>query len=288
MLKTILPPYAFYGRGPQTGPILFLTDDSSAERNALELCYPKGIRLLCTFHILQSFWRWLHDMKHNIRKADRAPIMAKMKEIVYASSSAKMDACYHEFKQEFYHTYPQLQKYFELLWKRRNFWALSYRSGLPTRGNNTNNYVERSFGILKDIVFARTQAFNCIQVFQFIITNMERFYERRILGFANRHPGHLQIAKRFLCPGWDKVNANEIRETNVTNEFLVPSTQQNSNLFYVVNNEIGTCSCPVGISGAPCKHQGAVSVKFCISTFNYIPSLTPDDRILYTYIALGE
>jgi hypothetical protein len=288
MLKIILPSYAFYGRGPQTGPILFLTDDSSAERNALKLCYPKGICLLCTFHILQSFWRWLHDVKHHIRKEDRASIMAKMKKIIYAASSVEMDTCYYEFKQEFYHTYPQLQKHFELLWKRRNFWALSYRIGLPTRGNNTNNYVERSFGILKDIVFARTQAFNCVQVFQFIITNMERFYEYRLLNFANKHSGHLRIAKRFLCPGWEQVNANEIRETNVTNEFLVPSTKQNTDLFYIVNIEIGTCSCFVGISGAPCKHQGAVSVKFGISTFNYIPSLTPDDRILYTYIALGR
>jgi hypothetical protein len=55
LLKTILPQYAFYGREPQVGPKVFLTDDSSAERNALELCWPNGIRLLCTFHILQAF-----------------------------------------------------------------------------------------------------------------------------------------------------------------------------------------------------------------------------------------
>lgn len=42
LLKTILPPYAFFGRGPQAGPKVFLTDDSSAERNALELCWPGG------------------------------------------------------------------------------------------------------------------------------------------------------------------------------------------------------------------------------------------------------
>ncbi|GES92231.1 hypothetical protein GLOIN_2v1883854 [Rhizophagus clarus] len=287
MLKTILPPHAFYGCGPQTGPILFLTDDSSAERNALELCFPKTIRLLCTFHILQAFWRWLHDSKHHIKKEDRVSIMTKMKKILYALLSTEMDAFYHEFKQEFYHSYPQLQKHFELLWERRCLWALSYRSGLPTRGNNTNNYVEKSFGILKDIVFARTQAFNSVQVFQFITTNMERFYQRRILGFANKHPGHLQIAKRFLCPGWESVCQNGILETNVMNEFLVQNTSQDSGTFYVVNSEFGTCSCPVGISGAPCKHQGAVSMKFHISMFNFIPSLTLDDRIIYTYIALG-
>jgi len=29
-------------RGSQIGPMVFLTDDSSVKRNALELCWPKG------------------------------------------------------------------------------------------------------------------------------------------------------------------------------------------------------------------------------------------------------
>jgi len=117
---------------------------------------------------------------------------------------------------------------------------------------------------------------------------MERFYERRLLAFANKHPCHLRIAKRFLCPGWESVNENGIQTTNVANEYLVPSTRQESGLFYVVNSEFGTCSCPVGMSGASCKHQEAVSMKYHISMFNFIPSLMPDDRILYTYIAIGK
>ena len=48
----ILLPHAFYGRGPQKGPVVFLTDDSSAEQNALKLSYPEGVHLLYTFHVL--------------------------------------------------------------------------------------------------------------------------------------------------------------------------------------------------------------------------------------------
>ena len=116
---------------------------------------------------------------------------------------------------------------------------------------------------------------------------MERFYERRLLGFANRHPSSLQIAKRFLCPGWDKVDASSIQKTNIKYEYSVPSTQ-NTGIFYTVNSEIRTCSCPVGINGAPCKHQGAVAIKFHISTFNFLLSLTLNDRITYTYIAYDK
>ncbi|CAB5380476.1 unnamed protein product [Rhizophagus irregularis] len=242
---TILPSHAFYGRGVEVGPIVFLTDDSSAERNSLELCWPQGIRLLCTFHVLQAFWRWLHDSKHHIKKED------------------------------------SLFNHFELLWNRRQFWA---RTRLPMRGNNTNNYIERSFGMLKDIIFARTQAFNPVQIFHFITMSMERFYARRLLGIAHKHPGHLRIARRFLCPGWEKVDANLIQKTNIDFEFIAPSAS-NSGIFYIVNTKIGACTCPVGISGGPCKHQGAVAMKFHISTLNFIPSLTPNDRMVYGQLA---
>ncbi|RIB24670.1 hypothetical protein C2G38_2241878 [Gigaspora rosea] len=74
---------------------------------------------------------------------------------------------------------------------------------------------------------------------------------------------------------------------NVENEFLVRSMEQN-NLYYVVNSGIGVCTCPVGASGAPCKHQGAVAIKYHIAMFNFIPLLTSEDRTIYSYIALGN
>ena len=120
LLKTLFPPHAFFGRGSQIGPMVFMTNDSSSERNTLERCWPQGIRLLCTFHILQAFWRWLYDSKHHINKEDRTKIMKKMKEILYASSISKMETYYNEFKQSFYCSYPLLKKHFELLWGRRH------------------------------------------------------------------------------------------------------------------------------------------------------------------------
>ena len=289
LLKTILPSYSFYGRGPEVGPAVFLTDDSNAERNALKICWPQAIRLLCTFHILQAFWKWLYDSKHRINKEDRTPIIKIMKKIIYASTELDMNKYYQELKQEFYHPYPQLQKHLDLLWERRQFWALSFRLTLPIRGNNTNNYIERSFRILKDIIFARTQAFNSVQVFHFVTENMDRFYKLRLLGIAHKHPGYT-IAKRFFCPGWETVDGNSIQQTTIENEYLVPSTKE-SGVFYVVNSAVGTYSCPVRITGAPCcpcKHQGTVSVKFHIANFNFLPSLTPDDRMIYSYIAVGK
>ncbi|CAG8823081.1 361_t:CDS:10, partial [Gigaspora margarita] len=129
LLKTILPPYAFYGRNPQIGPINFLTDNSDAERNALELCWPQAVRILCTFHFLQAFWRWLYDAKHE-------------------------NSLYIRYFRKLLFFLSLLRRHVEILWEHRNFWALSFRSGLLIHGNHTNNYIERSF---------------------------ERFYEQRLL-----------------------------------------------------------------------------------------------------------
>ena len=54
LLKTVLPTYAFYGRGPALGPALGITDDSDSERQALLSAWPQLIHLLCQFHLLQG------------------------------------------------------------------------------------------------------------------------------------------------------------------------------------------------------------------------------------------
>jgi len=78
-----------------------------------------------------------------------------------------------------------------------------------------------------------------------------------------------------------------IQKTHVDNEFLVSSTKD-ANSFYIVNSEIKVCSYPVRMTGAPCKYQEAVSMKYHLSTFNFILSLTSNDCIIYAYIALGK
>ncbi|GES81488.1 hypothetical protein GLOIN_2v1783985 [Rhizophagus clarus] len=53
----------------------------------------------------------------------------------------------------------------------------------------------------------------------------------------------------FFVPA-GKVNLDDaIQKTNLKNEFLVPSTKENSGLIYIVITEIGACS--VGLPGAP-------------------------------------
>ncbi|KAJ8381266.1 hypothetical protein SKAU_G00020440 [Synaphobranchus kaupii] len=126
-------------------------------------------------------------------------------------------------------------------YSRREFWALSYREDLPTRGNQTNNYVEAAMRVLKDKILQRTKAFNLPQLFHLFTSRLESYYEA-------------QVGERKF-----EVKASTSGQT------------------YAVDMELELCTCPVGHTGAPCKHQAAVVKNYKVHSNNFLPT-TPEMR----------
>ena len=75
MLKTVLPENAFYKKGREKGPTIFMTDDADAEIDALKTVWPNAILLLCIWHVLNAVWRWLWLGRHKIHMDDRAHLL---------------------------------------------------------------------------------------------------------------------------------------------------------------------------------------------------------------------
>ena len=193
--------YSFYGRG-DSGPELFLTDDSAAERAALKAVWPESTLMLCIFHYLQAWWSWLWDKKQNIAKADRQPIMQLVKGMLFTHSESSLSKRYDGLiksageSDSYVYKYPHVLTRFQNFWERRHEWALSYRVNKPMRNNHTNNYAEAGIRVLKEIIFGRVKSYNLIQMFDFIITLMEKYYVNRLLDIAHSRyrPG---IALKF-------------------------------------------------------------------------------------------
>lgn len=57
---------------------------------------------------------------------------------------------------------------------------------------------------------------------------------------------------------------------------------------YTVDMEVAGCTCPVGQTGAPCKHQAAVLKKFGMTSSNYIPVSSPAERRKLHYHATEQ
>ena len=93
-LKELLPKSAFYGNGH---PMNIMIDDSSAERDGLHQMWPSSNIFLCTFHFLQSMWRWLLCSKNGIHKDDRQHLMNLVRKLVYARKETELSAEYQKF-----------------------------------------------------------------------------------------------------------------------------------------------------------------------------------------------
>ncbi|XP_028440345.1 uncharacterized protein LOC114559727 [Perca flavescens] len=250
LLKRLLPPGAFFGREDH-GPQAVMTDDCSALRQALATVYPGASILLCTFHLLQAMWRWLWN---GIKKEERPQLLNGFRGLVYARTAEDLSAAYATLSADpLASKHKNFMKHLLEVYGRRQEWALCLRVHLLTRGNNTNNYVESAMKIVKDKVLHRLKAYNLTQLVDFIATRFEAYYIRHLTDFANNR------VKNLTAPKCGDVDCQKIVREDEVN-FTVPSASTGG--WYHVNTGLSCCTCPVGQTGAPCKHQSAVVQTF--------------------------
>ena len=145
LYKTLLNNNSFYGRGANLGPVLTITDDDSAERNAISYAWSQTILLLCQFHLLKAIWDWLWKASHKIEHRDRPNLLNLFKKIVYAENSEDFNTFIENMKcDETYNRYENFKEHIEgKVLPRYKEWSLKERieNSLPNHNQNTTNYV---------------------------------------------------------------------------------------------------------------------------------------------------
>ena len=122
----------YYRKGPQ----IAMTDDLSAERNALYSVWPDSV---AAWHVslpttkvdMAAGWAQLNCKDH-------AFLINKTKHLVYAESESMLLNLYDDFQKcSVVNRYPNYLSYIKNQWDRRKEWALCYRKHLLVRGNQT-------------------------------------------------------------------------------------------------------------------------------------------------------
>lgn len=117
---------AFGGR--PGGPEIFMTDDSDAERAALNFVWQGAILLLCIFHVAQCMWRWLWAANHGIENDDRKKLMNKFLAVMRCTSRDEAPVLYEKLRSSTVaRKYPKYLDYLQKCWKRKLDWCLAYR-----------------------------------------------------------------------------------------------------------------------------------------------------------------
>ena len=69
---------------------------------------------------------------------------------------------------------------------------------------------------------------------------------------------------------------------------VVEEVKQIGELEYIVDMELGVCSCPKGTVGAACKHQAAVAKTLNIASVNIAPIHSKEACMQYAVLATGN
>ena len=283
-LLQVVPKASFYGN--KDGPRLIMTDDSGTEREALSEVWPKAKLLLCTFHFLQRRWTWLFDSKNKIKHEDRAKLIGKVKEMVYSKTEKELAEIYSRFSED--NTVPQnFKNHMADLWHKRQEWAICYRNSIPTRGNNTNNIAEAGIRIIKDLIFGRIKAYNLVQMFQFVTDALENYMKRKLLNIAHNRFDYY-ISRKFKGLLAEMVDKSSISIVSAEKKIYHVKSTRDSTIKYIIDMEIGTCSCEKGKNGSPCSHQAAIVYHCHTQSLNFIPTIHPAQRQEIAYLAMGE
>lgn len=83
-LKEAIAQCDFFDKSPS----VIMTDDSSAERNALTKVCSKSKLLLCSFHVCQAIWRLLWDTNHGIENTHRKSFMLMFCQILFEQNAS--------------------------------------------------------------------------------------------------------------------------------------------------------------------------------------------------------
>ena len=278
-----------------------MTDNCDELRESLLAIWPNCILLLCIFHILQQVWRWVHNAKNQINILHRPHILTKFKQILYANYVDEMEEKYETFMyDDVVRTYVNLISYIETVYQDREAWALCYRKELPIRGNNTNNFCEAQFLVLKDDILKRQKEVNIVGLLNKLTNELEHHYKTKLLSISTGKYDGI-YSRRFNSLGksqnrkegigfqiptqeeQEKILGSLARLGN--NNFLVGSVTSDNQ--YLVDMNSGLCQCYQGINGSPCKHQYILWASRIADSLNFIPRFSPEQKKMFSELAIG-
>lgn len=277
LLKEALPENKSFGSCGY--PKIFMTDNSSAEINALHNNWQNSKHLLCIFHVLQAIWRWLWEAKNNIPKESRQILMKKFQITLYANTIEKSEQTYLDTTNS---NHANWNKYISTYWEFRSKWCLAWRDA-TVNGHQTNNFSEITVRIFKDIVLSRVKAYNAIALIDFACTVLEEYHCHRFREFANSRNCK---ARLFLQSQIKK--GSTIKPENVIQisdiEYKVVTSDDKT---YDINTNVGICSCDKGQFGSFCAHQCAVYSYYDVVSKNF-PPVTSEDKHTISVLAQGD
>ena len=125
--------------------------------------------------------------------------MLMFRKMVYAETEQKFEEFLESFEgDEIIENYPNFKHNIQTFYMGRiDKWAKFKRISLPTHGNDTTNYVESSFRILKDKTFQRTKSYNLVDTLNVLMEEDSFHFKNKMIDFGNARFNNVSQSSKY-------------------------------------------------------------------------------------------
>lgn len=272
---------SFGGRG-KDGPVVIMTDQLKVELKVLRLVFPKSTLLLDTFHLLRGVYKWLLNSKYHINKDELSHLYSVIRRLVYSKDEESLSRNFSTIVAS-YTCNPLLISYMKNLYDRRNKWAFCYRTAFLRRDVDRNAVAEREMQVLGERILRRVRLKSPVTLVRFFFYEFDDFYKKKLINkcvdlnhslLTNECVSEVEARSYTFGPFFDS-------------DCLYYVYNKSKKTKYILNLDVGVCTCYIGVSGNYCKHQQILS-----DDLNYEPALPypiiVEPNIELYYIATGS
>ena len=204
-------------------------------------------------------------------------------DLVYASSPESFELEWEDFLNDpIFTDNERVSNYFMKMYNMRTEWAMAFSNQMLTRGQTTNSIAEAAFRKLKDLALRRQKCYNVVQLADVLVNVLPKLYQTKILNALHKP---IALFPNRSKKQWRKLLLFQRMILFSLNDIFHVKSQTTSDV-YIVNMDIGACSCPIGHCGSVCKHQLAV-FQFYNKSHHNLPVTSQEHCLLFLEIATG-
>lgn len=275
----VLDERSFEGR---SAPKIIMTDNCLGLKPALENVFPTSYIFLSIFQILESGWKWLWKVENGIDSKFRKSFYNYLQRMMYCTQPELLDIIFADLLSDGnVEKHKNFVDYATDLYARRTEWALCLQEKLPVDKSDIKNIIEKSMTVFKEKIFKKLRSYNPAQLFHYIVNSFNQFYEQKLIDVVvNENYNYVNQHTNISPEQLSKYKMEYITESVI----MLANTKKN--VHYVINKDIGVCSCYLGEAGLACKHL-AVLNYYSNQTNQTDYSITDEEKNQFYYVAVG-
>ncbi|XP_065205027.1 uncharacterized protein LOC135834951 [Planococcus citri] len=268
--------------GGKLSPEIIMADHCANLKSALRMVFPSSHVFFSIFQILESGWKWLWNVENGIDPKYRKSFYNYLQRMMYCSESELLDIIFADLLSDGNaEKHKNFIDYVNDLYSRREEWAICLRDNLPFDKENIKHIVEKSMKVFKEKIFKKLRSYNPAQLLHYVVDSFNSFYEHKLIDVAvNENYNYLNPQSNISQELLAKYQMEYITDS------VIMLTNNKKNVHYVINKDVGVCSCYLGEVGLSCKHLGVINYNLNLKTDTDY-SITEEEKQQFYYVAVG-